>query len=65
MNQYQLANMSIASKPLAPGETEKALVQRAAQLIEEAVKKVNVFRDENWKKYKEQVGKTKMEPFEK
>ena len=63
MNQYQLANMSISSKPLAPGETEKNLVQRAAQLIEEAVKKVNEFRDGSWKKYKEQTEKTKMDPF--
>jgi len=63
MNQYQLASMSISSKPLAPGETEKALVQRAAQLIEEAVKKVDGFKEGSWKKYKEQVEKTKMNPF--
>jgi DNA-binding protein YbaB len=63
MNQYQLANMSISSKPLAPGNTEKDLVKRAAQLIEEAVQKVNEFRDGTWKRYKEQAEKTKMDPF--
>jgi len=63
INQYQLANMAISSKPIAPGETEKGLVQRAAQQIEEAVKKVNEFRDGSWKQYKEQAEKTKMDPF--
>jgi hypothetical protein len=62
MNQYQLANMSISSKPLAPGDTEKDLVKRAAQLIEEAMQKVNEFRDGTWKRYKEQAEKTKMDP---
>ena len=42
---------------------EKGLVQRATQLIEEAVKKVNEFRDGSWKQYKEQAEKTKMDPF--
>jgi photosystem II stability/assembly factor-like uncharacterized protein/DNA-binding protein YbaB len=63
MNQYQLANMAISSKPIAPSETEKGLVQRATQLIEEAVKKVNEFMDGSWKQYKEQAEKTKMDPF--
>ena len=65
MNTYQQASMSIASKPIAPGAQEKQMVENAAKLIEDAVKKVNVFRDGMWKGYQEQVSATKMSPFEK
>ena len=63
MSEFQQANMSIASKPIVPGTQEKALVARAAGLVEEAVKKINAFRDGMLKEYKEQVSKAKLDPF--
>ena len=63
MNQYQQASGAISSKAIEPGAQEKMLVERAAGLINEAVKKVNAFKEGSWKKYMEQVGATKMDPF--
>jgi gas vesicle protein len=63
MSEFQQANSSIASKPIVPGTQEKALVARAAGLVEEAVKKINAFRDGMLKDYKEQVSKAKLDPF--
>jgi photosystem II stability/assembly factor-like uncharacterized protein len=63
MNQYQQASSAISSKSIEPGAQEKMLVERAAGLIAEAVKKVNAFKEGSWKKYMEQVGATKMDPF--
>ena len=63
MNQYQQASSAISSKAIEPGTQEKMLVERAAGLINEAVKKVNAFKEGSWKKYMEQVGATKMDPF--
>jgi hypothetical protein len=65
MNTYQQASMSIASKPIAPGAQEKQLVENAARLIEDAVKRVNAFKEGIWKGYQEQVSATKMSPFDK
>ena len=63
MNQYQQASSAISSKSIEPGAQEKMLVERAAGLIAEAVKKANAFKDGSWKKYMEQVAATKMDPF--
>ena len=65
MNTYQQASMSISSKPIVPGEQEKKLVENAARLIEDAVKKVKAFKESAWKAYQEQVSATKLSPFEK
>ncbi|MFN5439449.1 MAG: WD40/YVTN/BNR-like repeat-containing protein [Bacteroidota bacterium] len=65
MNTYQQASMSIASKPIAPGAQEKRLVENAAKLIEEAVKRVHAFKEGTWKSYQELVTATKLSPFEK
>lgn len=65
MNQYQAASGAISAKPIAPGAQEKALVERAAGLIREAVEKVNVFRDGSWKSYQEQVKATPLNLLEK
>ena len=63
MNQYQQASSAISSKSIEPGAQEKMLVERAAGLIAEAVKKANAFKEGSWKKYMEQVAATKMDPF--
>ena len=63
MNQYQQASSAISSKAIEPGAQEKMLVERAAGLINEAVKKVTTFKEGSWKKYMEQVAATKMDPF--
>ena len=63
MNQYQQASSAISSKAIEPGAQEKMLVERAAGLISDAVKKVNAFKEGSWKKYMEQVAATKMDPF--
>jgi len=63
MNQYQQASSAISSKSIEPGAQEKMLVERAAGMISDAVKKVNAFKEGSWKKYMEQVGETKMNPF--
>jgi hypothetical protein len=39
------------------------LVERAAGLIEEAVKKADTFKNGIWKQYQEQVRATKLDPF--
>lgn len=65
MSTYQLASSSIASKTMAPGDQEKRLVENAAKLISEAVKRVNAFKEGSWKAYKDQVAATKLDPFEK
>ena len=65
MSTYQQASSLIASKSIAPGDQEKRLVENAAKLISEAVKKVNAFKEGSWKAYKEQVSATKLDPFEK
>lgn len=65
MSTYQQASSSIASKSIAPGDQEKRLVENAAKLISDAVKKVNAFKEGSWKAYKEQVSATKLDPFEK
>jgi len=63
MNQYQQASSAISSKSIEPGAQEKMLVERAAGLISDAVKKANAFKEGSWKKYMEQVAATKMDPF--
>ena len=63
MNTYQQASQSISSKPIAPGEQEKILVEKASKLITDAVNKVTAFKEGSWKKYKEQVAATKLDPF--
>ena len=63
MSEFQQANSSISSKPIVPGAQEKALVVRAAGLVDEAVKKINSFKDGMLKEYKDQVSKAKLDPF--
>jgi archaellum component FlaC len=63
MNQYQQANGAIASKSIEPGAQEKMLVERAAGLVNEAVKKADAFKNGIWKQYQEQVKAAKLDPF--
>jgi photosystem II stability/assembly factor-like uncharacterized protein len=63
MNQYQAANAAISAKAIEPGAQEKMLVERAAGLVEEAVKKADAFKNGIWKQYQEQVKATKLDPF--
>jgi len=39
------------------------LVERAAGLVDEAVKKADAFKNGIWKQYQEQVRATKLDPF--
>jgi len=63
MNQYQAANSAISAKSIEPGAQEKMLVERAAGLVDEAVKKADAFKNGIWKQYQEQVRATKLDPF--
>jgi len=63
MNQYQQANSGIGSKAIEPGMQEKMLVERAATMIADAVKKGNQIKDGIWKNYMEMVKATKLDPF--
>jgi len=63
MNQYQAANAAISAKAIEPGAQEKMLVERAAGLVDEAVKKADAFKNGIWKQYQEQVRATKLDPF--
>ena len=63
MNQYQAANAAISAKSIEPGAQEKMLVERAAGLVEEAVKKADALKNGIWKQYQEQVRATKLDPF--
>jgi hypothetical protein len=63
MNQYQAANAAISAKAIEPGAQEKMLVERAAGLVEVAVKKADAFKNGIWKQYQEQVRATKLDPF--
>ena len=63
MNQYQQANMGISSKAIEPGQQEKMLVERAATMIEEAVKQANAIKEGIWKNYMDMVKAAKLDPF--
>ncbi len=63
MNQFQQANQSIVSKPLAPGAQEEMLVQRAEVLIGEALQRLNGFFDGAWTKYRQMAESTKVNLF--
>lgn len=63
MNQYQQANAAISSKSVEPGAQEKMLVDRAAELINEAVQKADAFKNGIWKQYQDQVKGAKLDPF--
>ena len=63
LNTYMIASAGISAKSIEPGVQEKMLVERAAGLIEEAVKKAEIFKKGIWKQYQEQVKSTVLDPF--
>jgi hypothetical protein len=63
LNQLQVANQAITSKPVAPGKTEEDLVVRSEGLIQEAVTKVNDFFNTKWVNYKTLVQNNPVQLF--
>lgn len=63
MNQLQQANGIITAKPVVPGAQEERLVTQAEGLIEQAVKKINTFFSNSWKKYQQQTESTPLKLF--
>ena len=63
MTQLQLAQQSILSKMVAPGQQEETLLANAEKAAAEAVQKINSFFDGKWKDYRTQVEGTKVNLF--
>ncbi len=63
MTQLQLAQQSILSKMVAPGQQEETLLANAEKVAAEAVQKINSFFDGKWKDYRTQVEGTKVNLF--
>jgi len=63
LNQLQQANGIITAKPVKPGEQEERVVAHAEGMISEAVKKINAFFNDSWKKYREQAENTPLKLF--
>lgn len=63
MTQLQLAQQSILSKMVVPGQQEETLVGNAEKAAAEAVQKINGFFDGKWKDYRTQVEGTKVNLF--
>ncbi|HWR33738.1 MAG TPA: hypothetical protein VN451_09435 [Chitinophagaceae bacterium] len=63
MTQLQLAQQTIGSKMVAPGQQEETLLANAEAAAAEAVQKINSFFDGKWKDYRTQVEGTKVNLF--
>jgi ABC-type transporter Mla subunit MlaD len=63
LNQMQLANQSITSKSIVPGQTEEQLVVRAEGLIQQAIAKVNTFFSTKWADYRTLVQNNPIQLF--
>ena len=59
----QQAQQSIASKMVAPGQTEETMVANAEKAIDGAVQRINTFFDGRWKDYRSLVEGTKVNLF--
>jgi hypothetical protein len=63
MTQLQLAQQSISSKMVAPGQQEETLLANAEKAVSNAIGKINSFIDGKWKDYRGQVEGTKVNLF--
>ncbi|TAL50884.1 MAG: hypothetical protein EPN92_01245 [Chitinophagaceae bacterium] len=63
MSQLQLAQQSIGSKMVAPGQQEETLLTNAEKAVGGALQKINGFFDGKWKDYRGQVEGTKVNLF--
>lgn len=63
MNRLQLAQQSIGSKMVSPGQQEEILVANAEKAVSAALEKINTFFDGKWKSYRQQVEGTKVNLF--
>ncbi len=63
MTQLQLAQQTMMSKMVAPGQQEETLVANAEKVTNEAIQKINTFFDGKWKEYRSLVEGTKVNLF--
>jgi photosystem II stability/assembly factor-like uncharacterized protein len=63
LNQLQLAQQSIGSKMVIPGQQEETLLQNAEIAVNDAIQKINAFFDGSWKDYRRQVEATRVNLF--
>jgi hypothetical protein len=63
MTQLQLAQQSISSKMVAPGQQEETLAGNAEKAVADVIQKINSFFDGKWKDYRQQVEGTKVNLF--
>ena len=63
MSQLRLAQQSIGSKMVSPGEQEETLVSNSEKAIVEALQKINAFIDGKWKDYRSLVDATRVNLF--
>jgi hypothetical protein len=63
LNQMQLAQQTIGSKMVAPGQQEETLLKNAENSIADIVGKINTFFEGKWKDYRQQVDGTKVNLF--
>jgi len=63
MTQMQLAQQSIGSKMVQPGQQEETLIGNAEKAVSDAIEKINAFYAGKWKGYRQQVEATKVNLF--
>jgi hypothetical protein len=63
INTIQLANGTITSKNVIPGQQEETLVKRAEDMIEVALIRINNFFEGSWKQYRNLAESTKLNLF--
>jgi photosystem II stability/assembly factor-like uncharacterized protein len=63
MSQLQLAQQSIGSKMVVPGQQEETLVANAEKAVSDVIGKINAFFDGNWADYRKLVEGTKVNLF--
>jgi hypothetical protein len=63
LNQLQLAQQSIGSKMVIPGQQEETLVANAETAVNDVIQKINAFFDGKWRNYRQQVEATKVNLF--
>src|SRR5688572_20988094 len=63
MNRLQLAQQSIGSKMVMPGQQEETLLANAEKSVNAALEKINSFFEGKWKSYRQQVEGTRVNLF--
>lgn len=63
MSELQAALQAISSKSVIPGAQEEIFMNNAANMVNEAVKRINAFFSQSWSQYRKLTETTKLELF--